>query len=211
MIVIDCAQRSPEWYAARLGKLTGSVVADAFATRKDKQESTVRRNTRVRLALERVTGKSHDSSYESRTMRRGAETEPIAIRAYEARFGVFLEPVGFVAHDTLAAGCSPDGLSDEGGAEIKCPEMSAHYDYVRGGLPQAYRLQCIHGLWITGRAWWDFVSFHPDFPEPLRLKRTRIHAADVDLVAHELNVRLFLDEVDKEVAEVRKLMTGVAA
>ena len=205
MKTIVCAQRTPAWYAARLGKLTGSAVADAFATRKDKAEAAGRRNTRLRLALERITGKPQDNGYESRAMQRGAELEAQAIAAYEAETGVFVEPVGFLEHDTLAAGCSPDGLTSEGGTEIKCPEISAHYDYVKGGLPREYFLQCVHGLWITELAWWDFVSFHPDFPERLRLKRTRIWAKDVDLVAHGLNVSLFLGEVDKEVEAVKAL------
>lgn len=211
MRIIECAQRSPEWYAARLGKLTGSCVGEALATRKDGKEAAGRRNTRLRLALERITGKAQDNGYESRAMHRGAELEAVAIAAYEAETGIFVEPVGFIEHDTLAAGCSPDGLTSEGGTEIKCPEISAHYDYLRGGLPREYYLQCVHGLWITGRAWWDFVSFHPDFPEPLRLKRTRILAADVDLVAHELSVTLLLSEVEKEIAGVLALMPAGAA
>ncbi len=207
MKVHTCAQRSPEWHAIRLGKLTGSCVAEAFATRKDKQEAAGRRNTRLRLALERITGKPQENGYESKAMQRGAELEAAAIAAYEAETGVFVEPVGFIEHDTLLSGCSPDGLTTDGGTEIKCPEISAHYAYLRGGLPNEYYLQCVHGLWLTGREWWDFVSFHPDFPEPLRLKRTRIHAATVDLIAHELSVSLFLDEVQREVEAVQALMT----
>lgn len=211
MRIIDCQQRTPAWYAARLGKLTGSCVAEAFATRKDKQEAAGRRNTRLRLALERITGKPQDNGYESKAMQRGAELESLAIAAYEAEVGIFVEPVGFIEHDTIAAGCSPDGLTSDGGTEIKCPEIAAHYDYLRGGLPNGYFLQCVHGLWLTGRAWWDFVSFHPDFPAPLRLKRTRIYADKVDLVAHELNVVTFLAEVDKEVEAVKALMPAAVA
>lgn len=208
--IIECQQRTPEWFAARVGKLTGSLVAEAFATRKDGKEAAGRRNTRLRLALERVTSKPQDNGYESAAMRRGAELEPFAIAAYEAETGVLVEPVGFCQHSDLAAGCSPDCLTDEGGAEIKCPEISAHYEYLKGGLPNDYYLQCVHSLWITGRAWWDFVSFHPDFPEWGRLKRTRIYAKDVDLAAHELNVRTFLAEVEKEVEGIRALMPAGA-
>lgn len=206
MRIIDCQQRTPAWTAARIGKLTGSAVSEAFARRKDGKEAAGRKNTRLRLALERITGKPQENGYESRAMQRGAELEAMAIAAYEAETGIFVESVGLIEHDELAAGVSPDGLTREGGTEIKCPEISAHYDYLRGGLPNEYFLQCVHGLWITGRAWWDFVSFHPDFPEPLRLKRTRIYAKDVDLTAHELNVRTFLSEVDKEVDAVKALL-----
>jgi hypothetical protein len=208
--IIACEQRSPEWYAARLGKLTGSCVGEAFATIK-KGESASRRNLRLRLVLERITGRSQESSYTSADMERGVLLEPEARAAYEAETGLVVQAVGFVQHDELATGCSPDGLPHDGLIEIKCPKAATHLEYVRGGLPEEYRLQVIHGLWLTGAAWADFVSFHPEFPEPLHLKITRLFARDVDLKAHELNVRLFLDEVAKEEAAVRELATVAVA
>lgn len=207
MQIIECVQRSPEWHAARLGKLTGSRVSDAFATLKSgKGEAAGRRNLRVQLVLERLTGKCQERAYVSASMERGALLEEAARAAYEGETGIFVEPVGFVQHDDLLAGCSPDGLTADGLIEIKCPEASAHLDYLSGDLPREYFLQIIHGLWITGRAWGDFVSFHPDFPEPIRFKRTRVYAKDIDLAAHELNVRTFLTEVEREVERVAALM-----
>lgn len=205
MTIIACEQRSPEWVAARLGRLTGSCVAEAFATRKDKAEAAGRRNLRVQLVLERVTGQSQENGFQSYDMERGVQLEPEARAAYEVETGILVRPVGFIAHDDLMAGCSPDGLTAEGGIEIKCPKAANHLDYVRGELPHEYYLQALHGLWITGRAWWDFVSYHPLFPEPLRLKITRIVPNDVALKAHEINVRCFLDEVDREEAAVRAM------
>lgn len=206
MKVIDCPQRSPQWFAARLGRLTGSRVADAFATRKDKTEAAGRRNLRIQLVLERLTGKPQEKQFISQAMERGAQLEADAVAAYEAETAVFIEPVGFIAHDDLMAGTSPDGLiGDDGGVEVKCPEAAAHLDYLRGGLPNDYYLQCVHGLWLTGRAWWDFVSFNPEFPPELRLKRTRVTATDTERAAHEVNVRAFLAEVDRETEAVRSL------
>lgn len=205
MRIIQCEQRSPEWYAARLGRLTGSRVAEAFAKLKSGGEAAGRRNTRVQLVLERLTGQAQENGYHSPDMDRGLELEAEACRAYEAETGILVESVGFVAHDELMAGCSPDGLTLDGGIEMKCPKAATHLDYLRGGLPNEYFLQSVHGLWLTGRAWWDFVSYHPTFPESLRLKIARIHAKDVDLAAHELGVRLFLDEVEKEVLSLGAL------
>lgn len=208
MRIIECQQRSPEWHAARLGRLTASRVGDAFATTKAGW-STKRRDLRIELVLERITGRQQENGFTSFDMERGVQLESAARSAYEAETGIFVESVGFIAHDSLMAGCSPDGLTTEGGIEIKCPKAATHLDYIRGGLPNEYRLQCIHGLWITGRAWWDFVSYHPEFPPALQLKVTRIAAADVDLAAHELAVRLFLGEVEKESEAVMSL-TAVA-
>jgi len=205
MKVYPCEQRTPEWHAARLGRLTGSRVADAFATLKSKGEAASRRNLRVQLVLERLTGVSQENGFVSPDMERGAALEDEARAAYEAETGIVVRSVGFVAHDALMAGCSPDGLPHDGLIEIKAPKAATHLDYLRDGLPNDYKLQIIHGLWLTGASWGDFVSYHPGFPEPLRLKVTRLYAKDLDLASHELNVRLFLDDVDKEEASVRQL------
>ena len=205
MTVLTCEQRTPEWHQARLGKLTGSRAADAFATLKSGGEAASRRNLRLQLVLERLTGQSQESGYVSAAMERGIQLEPEACAAYEAETGLLVQSVGFVVHDTLAAGCSPDGLTRDGLLEIKCPEASAHLEHVRGALSQAYRTQVTHALWLTGRAWADFVSYHPLFPEALQLKVTRLYAKDLDLVAYELAVRLFLGEVEKELTQVQAL------
>lgn len=208
MRVITCDQRSDQWHQARLGKLTGSRVGDAFATIK-KGEAASRRNLRLQLVLERLTGRSQENGYVSPDMERGTLLEDDARAAYEAETGILVQSVGFVQHDELLAGCSPDGLPHQGLIEIKCPKAATHLDYLRGGLPQNYREQITHGLWLTEAAWGDFVSFHPDFPPALRMKITRLYAKNLDLAAHELNVRLFLTEVDKEYADVAQL-AGVA-
>ena len=208
MKVISCVQRSPEWYQARLGRLTASCAAEAFAAIKS-GEAASRRNLRMRLVLERLTGVSQENGYHSSDMDRGIELEAAAYAAYEAHTGILVEPIGFVAHDELLAGCSPDGLTADGLIEIKCPKASTHLNYLLGGLPLEYRTQITMSLWLTGAQWGDFVSFHPDFPEPLRLKVTRLYAKDLDLAAHELNVRLFLTECDREIAALQALAKTV--
>jgi putative phage-type endonuclease len=205
MTVVACDQRSPEWHAARLGKLTGSRAADAFTVLKSGGESAARRNLRLQLVLERLTGTSQESGYVNADMERGILLEPDACAAYEAETGILVQAVGFVAHDELAAGCSPDGLTGDGLIEIKCPRATTHLEYVRGGLPTEYRTQMTHGLWLTGAAWADFVSYHPQFPPALQLKVTRLYARDLDLAAYELMVRMFLGEVDRELAQVQTL------
>lgn len=209
MKIIACAQRSDEWRALRLGKLTGSRVGDAFATIK-KGESASRRNLRLQLVLERITGRSQENGYVSADMERGTLLEDDARAAYEAETGIVVQSVGFVEHDSLLTGCSPDGLPHDGLIEIKVPKAATHLEYLRGGLPEEYRLQIIHGLWLTGAIWGDFVSYSDQFPAPLQLKITRLYASDIDLTAHELNVRLFLDEVEKEEQAVRQLADASA-
>lgn len=198
-------QRSDEWRQLRVGRLTGSRVGDALAKVKGGYAAS-RKNLLTQLVLERLTGQVQESGYTNAAMERGVQLEPVARRAYEAETGILSESVGFVTHRDLLVGCSPDGLTEDGLIEIKCPLAAAHLDYLKGGLPEKYRLQLVHGLWLTGAAWGDFVSFHPDFPAGLQLKITRLQSADVDFPAHERAVREFLNEVDAELAVLRTMV-----
>lgn len=212
MIVHDVDQRSPEWAAIRLGKLTGSCAAEMMATIKS-GEAASRRNLRVRLVLERVTGRSQESGYVSAAMQAGIDRELDAFATYEALTGRLLTSTGFIAHDTLMAGCSLDGhVGDfEGIIEAKSPLPATHLDYVKSGtIPGDYYKQIIHGLWITGAQWCDWLSYNPDFPEPLRVKLVRVHRDEAQIKSYELLARIFLAEVEKECSEVERLAGAVA-
>jgi putative phage-type endonuclease len=206
MKVFDCEQRSAAWVSARLGMLTASSLGDAFATTKS-GFSASRRNLKLRIVLERLTGKSQESGYTNAAMERGILLEPEARAAYEAESGLLVDTVGFIVHDELMTGASPDGLiGEDGGIEIKCPGAAAHLDYLRGEIPNDYKLQVIHSLWLTGRQWWDLTYYNPDFPDQLRLRVIRFYAKDVDFSAHELNVRLFLSDCDRDLEEIQSMM-----
>lgn len=212
MTTFTMDQRSAEWYQARLGRLTGSVAGDMLATIKT-GEAAKRRNLRVRLVLERLTQQPQEDGYTNAAMERGVEKEPAALAAYEALTGRMAWPVGFLAHDDLMAGCSPDGLIDngEGVLEIKCLKSANHLDCLNAGdIPSEYRPQLLHNLWISGAAWCDFVAFDDRFPEPLRLVCHRFEATTEELKAYELLVRMFLAEVDKEVAALTERMRVAA-
>jgi hypothetical protein len=216
VIIVPVAQRTPEWETARLGRLTGTGAADMVATLKKGGEAAPRRDLRLRLVCERLTGVSAENGYVNKDMQRGIDLEPIARAAYEAETGRLVRPVGFVAHDTLQAGCSPDGeLKDyEGILEIKCPRSATQLAYYRAamraggadGVPPEYLPQVIHNLWITGAAWCDFVSYDPLLPAPLRLLRVRVRRSEIDLAAYELTARMFLTEVERELADVQALI-----
>lgn len=210
--VIDVAQRSPEWFAARCGRLTGSSAGDMLAKVKS-GEAAGRRNLRVRLVLERLTGHPQEDGYSNDAMERGIEKEPDAMSAYEVLTGLMTWPVGFMAHTELMAGCSPDGLVDGGRGllELKCLKSANHLECVRAGvIPPKYMPQLIHNLWISGSEWCDFVSFDDRFPQDLRIVRYRLLASEVDLGAYELAARMFLSEVEKETKELTDRAGAVA-
>ena len=207
MKVIHADQRSAEWFTARLGKLTGSRAADMLATIKS-GEAAARRNLRVQLVLERLTGRSQENGFVSPAMQQGIDREADAAALYEGLTGRLLSTSGFLQHDTLAAGCSLDGhVGDyEGIIEIKAPLAATHFEYLRTGLvPDIYRKQIVHGLWISGAWWCDWLSYQPEFPEPIQVKLVRVERNKDEIAAYETKARAFLAEVDQELAALATL------
>ncbi len=201
--VIDCEQRSPEWRAARAGRLCASDAKHMLATIKS-GEAASRRDLRVRLTVERLTGMPQEEPFINDAMEWGIEHEADALAAYEAQTGLLASSVGYLAHTDLLAGGSPDGVIGDfdGLVELKCPKSATHYGYLRGnGKPPAEHVaQLTHLLWLTGCPWIDFLSFDPRFPSALQTFYVRVQRADVDLKAYDAAARAFLAEVDTEVA-----------
>lgn len=200
MICTNYEQRSPEWFAARLGLATGSKFSDVLAGGK----GLTRKAYAVQLALEIVTGKQAET-FTNQAMQDGTEREPIARALYEAHTGNFVDEVGFCRHDSIECGVSPDGLIDEdGGLEIKCPKASTHAGYLAiPAEPSTYTAQIQGCMWVTGRAWWDFVSYHPDFPENAQLIVRRIKRDSDYIVKLEQAVKAFRNEVMEEVSIIK--------
>ena len=194
-------QRSPEWFAARAGRLTGSRAADVLAVIKT-GEAAARRDYRMQLVCERLTGQPQDDGFINAAMQRGIDMEPAARAAYEALTGNVAVETGFLAHDEHLAGCSLDGQVDGfvGILEAKCPKSATHLKYLRDGVvPKDYLPQITHNLWITGAAWCDFLSFDDRFPLELQTFLIRVTRVDVDINAYETSVFAFLAEVNMEV------------
>jgi len=123
------------------------------------------------LLAERLTGKS-EPHYQSEAMALGNEREPLARADYEFITGNKVDQFGFILDDSESYGCSPDGLVgdiEEGGLEVKCPAQTTQAGYWRdpqSGVKKYY--QQIQGcMWVTGRKWWDFFSYHPSMPHVL--------------------------------------------
>jgi hypothetical protein len=205
--ICDAPQRSEAWFAARLGRLTGSRASDALSTIKS-GEAAARRNLRVQLVLERITGRCQDRVFTTPAMQDGIDREPEAYAYYEALTGEMLTRTGFLAHDTLQAGCSLDGhVGDfEALIEIKSPTPAIHLEYIRSGqVPGDYLKQVTHALWLTGAAWCDWMSYHPDFPEPLKAKIVRVKRDEAAIAAYEKAALTFLEEVQREYDAIRTL------
>ena len=198
-------QRSPQWFAARCGKVTARRVKHVVAKIKSR-EAAARRNYKAQLVVERLTGIAQET-YTNAAMQYGTETEPQARDAYVFRTDNKVEEVGFIQHESLMAGCSPDGLiGTDGGIEIKCPFQSAvHIETLLNGMPSEHRAQIQGSLWITGCSFWDFVSFDPRLPAHLQLYIERVERDKKYIANLEKKVVVFLDEVSEIVKKLERV------
>jgi putative phage-type endonuclease len=202
--IIAAPQRSPEWFAARLGRLTGSCAAEMLA----KSTTATYQNLRTRLVVERLTNTPQEDGYTNEAMQWGNDHEDEARIAYEMATGFNVQESGFLAHDALMAGCSLDGhVGDfEGIIEMKCPFKTArHIATVRGGVPTDYAAQITHNLWISGAAWCDYISYDPRLPDGLRLVVHRVQASGLKLDEYAKLAETFLKAVDLELAALRTM------
>ena len=190
-------QQSVEWLMARVGHVTASRFKDVMDRLKNGTPGAKRTAYLWEVVIERIT-QSPVQHYESTAMSHGIEHEPRARMATEARTGAIVMETGFLHHPSVSmVGGSPDGLiDDDGGIEIKCPFNSAHHLACwLSGMPTEHVAQVQGLMWITGRAWWNFVSYDPRLPEPLDLFVQRI-PRDEDYITRLANeVEVFLGEV----------------
>jgi hypothetical protein len=167
--------------------------------------SASRVNLLAQLVCERLTGKPTEQ-FESADMRRGTELEPLARDQYEAATGSIVLPAEFVTHPTIPFfGASPDGYADEGLVEIKCLNAANHIAILKGGSTEKYIPQVQTQALCAGKPWVDLSFWHPDFPEHLRLKIIRIHAAKEYQQFLATEAQRFLAEVTVEINELQKL------
>lgn len=202
----EIIQGSPAWFAARLGKVTASRVADIIATTKSGYSAS-RANYLAELVAERLTGSSAER-FSNAAMQWGTDKEPEARAAYVFTYEVDVDEIGFVDHPKIGmTGASPDGLiGDVGLIEIKCPNTATHIETLIGQkVPAKYVTQMHWQMACTGRAWCDFASFDPRLPAEMRLFVQRVHRDDGMIADLEREVAAFLGELDAKVAQLQAL------
>ena len=196
-------QKSPEWFAARLGRVTASRVADVVAKTKT-GDSASRGNYMAQLVIERLTNKQEES-YSNDYMDWGNLQEPFARAAYEAATNVLVDEVGMITHPRIEmSGASPDGLvGDDGLVEIKCPKTATHIETLLSKtVPGKYNIQMQWQMACTDRSWCDFVSFDPRMPEGLQMFLKRVPRDDALIKTLEDEVIKFLKEVDAKLEQL---------
>ena len=177
----ELIQGSPEWFSARLGKLTASRLGDLMKVTRY-GESTYKTRLRMELAIERITGKPASSVVMNQAMRDGVEREPDARKLFEAVTGKEVALCGSFDHPEIVnTAASPDGILREEDAilEIKCPTPVTHgKNLMAETMPINYVYQVQWQIACTESTHGYFASYHPDFPKELRLKIVKVERDD---------------------------------
>lgn len=216
--IIRCSQQSDLWLAARIGRITGSRLADVMAppttrasTRKGVScpagsEALAREQYRKELVVERIYRK-HLNHYVTPAMQYGIDREPFARMLYEADTSQVVEQVGFALHPEWDwFGCSADGLcGDDGGVELKGPTDMVHDGYAADPqtLAHEYKWQCLGCLiCFPERTWWDLCSFSPNAPDAIKLVKFRFHRRDWETTIDSIEAQSFImhEQVEAEIA-----------
>lgn len=201
MQVIDCAQGTPEWFAARRGIPTASEFSTVMAKSTDgKTDGKTRRTYMLKLAGEILTGDLAEP-YSNPFMERGKAMEAEARDLYA--FVHDEEPltsVGFVRSGNK--GCSPDSLIGERGVlEIKTALPHILIDrLLRDGFPPEHKAQCQGALWVTEREFVDIAVYWPKLP--LFIKRAPRDEEYIRNLSSEVD--RFNDELAATVEKIRR-------
>lgn len=209
-------QRTPEWYEARRGKFTSSEIWKLVTEPRSKaakeagELSQTAESYIMEVYAEIITGVSADSS--SASMQWGIDHEDAAKQVYTSRTNKEIIPCSFIEFNQFTGG-SPDGLIAETGMiEIKCPYNSGvHAKNLINSKNTAldfkanykeYYWQVQSNLMVTGRAWCDFVSYDPRFPEKMNLAIIKVHRNEYDITG------VLIPALSRAIFEIQKLLAN---
>lgn len=205
MVFHDVPQNSEEWDALRLGKATASKFA-CFMANDGKAFGEPAKEYALQLALERITGRKAEFSFQNAHMERGHEQEPMGRALYEERTFSTVTNGGFFCHGEY--GDSPDGLiGTDGVYEGKAVIAKVHYANIRrGSFDPSYKWQLVGHMECTGRQWVDFCSYCADFPDDNQLYISRLWRGEFEAEIQRLQERRaeFLALVQTTLNDIRE-------
>jgi len=198
-IILECAQRSDEWFSAICGNVGASSIDKIITTKGEPSKS--RTDYMMTLAAERITGKG-EVGFTSIAMLNGIEREAEARTLFEMARGVEIRQVGLVYKDeNKLCHCSPDGLiGDNSGFEVKNPMSKTHVKYLLDGkLPIDYFCQVQFSLYVTERASWWFMSHYPGI-KPFMVE---VYRDEKWISKMEIELTLFNDQLEDMVRQLK--------
>ena len=163
----DIIQGTDEWFECRKGKMTMSH-AQAISVQGKGLE------TYIYEVVAGMYSSALKENYTNADMERGTALEPEARLLYTLETGNDVDEVGFIEYNKYVGG-SPDGLVRKtGGIEIKCPNNTKFFKLLVNGekaIDTSYLWQTQGNLFISGRKWWDFVAYNPNFEKNIIIIR----------------------------------------
>ena len=192
---------SDEWYAARLGVMTGSRISCLMGARGIGEGGMTYIRNKV---YEKITGKSSEKNITTEATVWGVKNEPIAIKEFQDVYGIPLIMTDkHIVHDDLYS-VTPDGLLirdskfiDNGKGEYNCETLESK-SYMTPSTHMAHvRCQTAHGIKeINSPLFWQVVSqmhmsdvlkgnaifFHPDFPKESKFRLGHVPFNKIDLM-----------------------------
>lgn len=162
----ELEQGSPEWHAARCGLMTASELNLILSPTLKQANNEKTRKHVYELAAQRIN-QYVEPTYIGDNMMRGWADEIKARELYSQRFKPVTE-VGGMCRDfgEFKLWCSPDGLVGEDGG-IECKSRIQKYQLetiTKNEVPEEYMLQVQAGILVSGRNWWDYVSYSGGMP-----------------------------------------------
>ena len=204
----DLIQGTDEWFAARRGIVTASVVGQLITPKTVKPAANdYSRALTTTLVAERITGWTEEV-FISNDMMRGNMDEPLARDLYSRTYAPVVE-VGFMVRDDwgFTIGYSPDGLvGDDGLIEVKSRKPKKHLATILADeVPLENMAQIQAGLLVSGRAWCDYLSYCGGMP----MWRKRVTADERWADAIVLAVNTFERTAEQMVATYLAAVDGL--
>lgn len=200
IIVEDVEQGTDEWRKLKTGVISASNFHKIISAVKGEYSKSADKYA-IKLIAEKLTGEI-DDTYSNAVMERGVVVEIEARNWYSISHQV--RQVGFVfKDDRKLVGCSPDGLMEGKGVEIKCVIGSTMVDYLLGSeefIVNEYKQQIQSSMFITGFNVWDLLIYHPNF-DPILIEVPR----DNEYIRKmEICVARLLKDIKEKIARIRK-------
>ena len=200
MQILNMPQGSPEWLAARLGRVTMSELKSLLVKGKGPGGLGAGAITYMhQLIGERITGELAEPFQGNAHTRRGHELEGVARALYcDATGEPQPQEVGLILNHEV--GYSPDSLVDANGLleiKTKLPKFQIEV-LLNGEIPDEHIPQCQGGLWVSEREWIDFVSYWPGMP--LFIKRAYRDEIMIRTIAER--VEAFHEEMERRMNQV---------
>lgn len=157
-------QRTPEWFAIRKGRITGSAVGAILGLSPFSSRDAV---------LRRMVREYHGAASEFEgniATDYGTRNEEGAKREYEIETGKTVIETGFHTFEDWL-GASPDGFVDDGLIEIKCPFGLRNGGEFKTAKSQPhYWAQMQIQMFVTKTKWCDFYQWTPKETKLERIK-----------------------------------------